>query len=141
MGQGPDEQRIKDLAKAYDLENEVFFTGPVPDKELRLHYSICDIYIMPNREDPPEDVEGFGIVFIEANASEKPVIGGNSGGVIDSIVDGKTGFLVNPLDEDEIAEKIQWLLQNRQGAEEMGKTGRKRAIALFSWEAIHLLSP
>jgi len=136
VGRGEDESRLRELTNRYGLENEVVFTGPVPENELPLHYGLCDIYLMPNRETSANDIEGFGIVFIEANASGKPVIGGRSGGVIDSIVDGETGFLVNPLNEEEIAEKIDRLIQDKTLANEMGKNGRRRAMSLFSWEAI-----
>jgi phosphatidylinositol alpha-1,6-mannosyltransferase len=136
VGQGPDRERLEGLVKINGLEEQVYFTGPLSDKDLRFHYSLCDIYIMPNRAEADGDIEGFGIVFLEAAACEKPVIAGNSGGVPDAVVHGKTGFLVNPNSVDEIAEKITWLAHHPAEARAMGKNGRDRAASLFTWSAI-----
>jgi phosphatidylinositol alpha-1,6-mannosyltransferase len=100
-------------------------------------YNLCDAYIMPSREIASSgDTEGFGITFLEANACEKPVIGGNSGGVVDAIVDGETGLLVDPLDPAAIAEKAILLLTDKALAEKLGIQGRERIEKGFTWRVI-----
>ncbi|OGJ89346.1 MAG: hypothetical protein A2268_08460 [Candidatus Raymondbacteria bacterium RifOxyA12_full_50_37] len=131
-GEGPDQQRLEGLAAGLGLADQVFFTGFLSDKDLKYHYAACDLFIMPNR-DEKDDVEGFGIAFIEAGASGKPVVAGNSGGAADAVAHGKTGFLVNPCSEKEIAEKVLYFLNNPDIGRSMGKSGRKRAESLFSW--------
>jgi phosphatidylinositol alpha-1,6-mannosyltransferase len=136
VGEGPDRKRLMEIVQNLGLSEQVVFTGAVSDRDLPFHYAIADIYIMPNREEENGDIEGFGISFIEAQAAEKPVIGGDSGGVPDSVADGKTGILVNPQDEKEIAGKIMELLDNPDKARTLGKQGRERVTALFSWPNI-----
>ena len=72
------------------------------------------------------EVEGFGIVFLEAAACAKPVIGSKSGGIADAVIDGDTGILVDPLNEDEIARAIIRVLQDEKLANRLGENGRKR---------------
>ena len=90
---------------------------------------------MPNRVEAG-DVEGFGIVFLEANACGKPVVGGKSGGTSDAVLDGRTGLLVDGDNAREIANAVLWLLDNRTEAFEMGQRGRARAVQRFSWERV-----
>ena len=119
------------------LEDHVIFIGYVNDEDLIKYYNLCDVYIMVSRVLEDEgDIEGFGISYLEANACEKPVIGGNSGGIPDAIVDGKTGFLVNPYDENEVADTIIMLLTNPDLAQEIGKTGFHRIKQELTWQRI-----
>ena len=67
---------------------------------------------MPSRNEN-DDIEGYGLVYIEANSCQKPAIGGNSGGVYDAIIDGQTGLLVNPNDIQDIASKVIYLNMNK----------------------------
>uniref|UniRef100_Q3AQJ6 Uncharacterized protein n=1 Tax=Chlorobium chlorochromatii (strain CaD3) TaxID=340177 RepID=Q3AQJ6_CHLCH len=119
------------------LNEHVTFTGFVDSADLNAFYNVCDVYIMPSRElEKKGDTEGFGITFLEANACEKAVIGGRSGGVADAIDDGKTGYLVNPLDSNEIAEKLIYLLSNPELATQFGKQGRQRILTSYTWDAV-----
>jgi len=89
---------------------------------------------MPNRTlENSADVEGFGIVFLEANACLKPVIGGLSGGVPDAVDHGKTGVLVDANIPDNIADTVVTLLSDPDKMEAMGRTGRQRVIDNFTW--------
>lgn len=129
--------RLQELIKELNLENVVIFTGYVNPDEIQQFYNLCDVYIMPSREiEETGDTEGFGITYLEANACEKPVIGGNSGGVSDAVVDGVTGFLVNPMDSDEIAEKLILLLSDPQLSQKLGKQGRERIEKSYTWDRI-----
>jgi phosphatidylinositol alpha-1,6-mannosyltransferase len=130
-------QRLQQLVEDLNLGDIVTFTGYVQPHEIPLYYNLCDVYIMPSRElENKGDTEGFGITYLEANACEKPVIGGKSGGVVDAIVDGKTGFLVNPEDEDEIADKLILLLSDPGLAQKLGKNGRDRIEKGYTWNII-----
>ena len=79
-------------------------------------------------------MEGFGIVYLEANACGKPVLGGRSGGVEDAIIDGVTGLLVDPLDVNEVAQALIKLLTDSAYAEDLGKNGRRRVEEELNWK-------
>ena len=106
-GRGEEESRLRALVDELGLEEHVTFAGYVKQETLSALYCACDLLVMPSFErDGRSDYEGFGIVFLEANACGKPVIGGRSGGTMDAVIDGETGLLVDPDDEDTIAEAI-----------------------------------
>ncbi|MBU0707244.1 glycosyltransferase family 4 protein [Patescibacteria group bacterium] len=133
VGQGQYENELRSLVEKYQLTNQVIFTGSINDEDRSAYYQLCDIFIMPVRELSDRDVEGFGIVYIEANAMGKPVIGGRSGGVRDAIIDGETGLMVNPNDERDIAKAIEKLINNNELAQRLGTKGRVRAENDFKW--------
>ena len=80
---------------------------------------------MPNRELDNGDTEGFGLVFLEANAFKKPVIGGNYGGAVDAIINNKTGLLVDSKSTDEIADAVIKLIDNGNLRNELGENGHQ----------------
>jgi phosphatidylinositol alpha-1,6-mannosyltransferase len=125
VGSGP-QAGLDHLACELGVRDHVIFTGLVPDEDLPAIYALCDVFAMPSRQNLVEhSVEGFGLVFLEANACGKPVIGGRSGGISDAVVDGVTGFLVNPQDPQEIANVLKILLTNRELARRLAtKAGR-----------------
>jgi phosphatidylinositol alpha-1,6-mannosyltransferase len=130
-------QTLRTMVSELRLENYVRFAGYVHNAELPVFYNLCDAYVMPSREIASSgDTEGFGITFLEANACEKPVIGGNSGGVADAVINGETGFLVDPLDPAAIAEKAILLLTDQALAKKLGKQGRERIVMGFTWKAV-----
>lgn len=134
VGDGPEREALEDLAKELGMSNSVIFTGRVDDETLRRYYSAADAFVMPSKFIGGTDVEGFGIVFLEANASLTPVIGRRSGGIEDAIEDGKSGFLID--DPSELAEKISYLLENQDIARQMAEYGRNRVLESFNWERI-----
>jgi phosphatidylinositol alpha-1,6-mannosyltransferase len=137
VGKGQEEANLKALAERLGIQEHVVFAGFVPDRELPDYYNACDIFVMPNIEDvnSTDSIEGFGIVFIEANACGKPVIGGRSGGVENgAVVDKLNGFLVDPSDVREISEKILLLLNDPKLARSIGETGRTRVVQQFQWK-------
>jgi phosphatidylinositol alpha-1,6-mannosyltransferase len=107
----------------------------VPDQELAAYYAACDLFIMPNRE-IDGDIEGFGMVFLEAGAARKPVIGGRSGGTEDAIVHGITGLRVDGTDVEAIAFAVVSLLLDPARAKILGEAGRRRIEQEFTWEAV-----
>lgn len=135
VGSGPDRDRLGDLVDTVGVRDAVHFAGQVPWKDLLLYYNAADIFVMPSREDPP-DVEGFGLVFLEANACGTPAVGAASGGVPDAIVDGETGRLVPPADPDALAAVLGELLQDPDRVQAMGRAGRRRAEGEASWDEI-----
>jgi phosphatidylinositol alpha-1,6-mannosyltransferase len=110
VGQGQYQPELEKLAEELGITEHVTFTGPVDDNQLVAHYALCDIFVMPNRELENGDTEGFGLVFLEANACGKPVIAGRAGGAVDAVKDGYNGLLVEPNNVEDIASAICRLL-------------------------------
>ncbi len=100
VGKGDDQPRIEQLITRLGLQDCVTLAGFVPDKQLCDYYNLCDVFAMPSTR------EGFGIVYLEALACGKPVLGGNQDGAIDALCHGELGALVNPEDIQEITEAI-----------------------------------
>ncbi|GAK51414.1 glycosyl transferase group 1 [Candidatus Moduliflexus flocculans] len=116
-------QELEILAQQLGVNHQVIFVADAKQNELSNYYAASDLFLMPNRFEPPGDIEGFGIVFLEAGFFKKPVIGGNSGGVVDAVRDGNTGFLVNGIDPHDIAQKSIGILSNPGLAANMGENG------------------
>jgi phosphatidylinositol alpha-1,6-mannosyltransferase len=134
-GDGPHAAVLQRLSEELGVADRVAFLGRVGESDLRLLYSMADAFVMVSRERSDQcDVEGFGIVYIEAAACGLPVIAGRSGGVSDAVVDGITGLLVQPDSPHAVAEAIDRLLTTPGMASAMGHAARARAIAGFRWE-------
>jgi phosphatidylinositol alpha-1,6-mannosyltransferase len=135
VGIGPHEAKLRTQVQSLGLENHVRFMGKMSEDDLHLLYNASEVFVMPSREiSEGGHVEGFGIVYLEAYACGKPVIGGNSGGVSEAIRDGETGLLVNPSSSDEIAEKIVDLLSHPEKAQRLGRQGLEWVRQHFDWE-------
>ncbi|MFA5259282.1 MAG: glycosyltransferase [Candidatus Pacearchaeota archaeon] len=132
VGNGPELKNINNLIGELNLKGEVLIFNNIEDKDLNIFYSACDLFILPCEFIPPNDVEGFGIVFIEANSFKKPCIGGFSGGVVEAILDKKTGLLINPKSSKDLLKKITLLLKNKKLMDKLGKTGFKRVSSVFN---------
>ena len=93
---------------------------------------------MPNLNiESTGNIEGFGLVFLEANACGKPVIGGKTGGAEDAVIDGQTGILLDdPRDVEKVSNSIVKLVSDENLAKQMGKSGRERADKYFSWNSM-----
>ena len=134
-GIGPDEAYLK--KKSGNLEQnareKIIFLGKISDEEKWAWLNLCDIFIMPARN-IDGDFEGFGIVYLEANLCNKPVIAGDSGGVRDAVCDHENGILVDPENTDAIAEGILELALNQRLRQKLGEQGWRRAIEKFNWE-------
>jgi phosphatidylinositol alpha-1,6-mannosyltransferase len=134
-GTGEDFERLALLVEKYNLNGNVIFSGYIPDDQIIKFYDLCDVFVMPSRQEGPW-VEGFGISFLEASARGKPVIGGDHGGVREAIIDGQTGIVVNPYSPEEIAEAIINILTDKKYADSLGEKGRQRCLASFSWDSV-----
>jgi len=127
-GEGSDTKYLQKLAEGYGVKDCVKLIGRVSDADLPFLYNCCDAFIMCSREKKGFRgtlAEGFGIVFLEASATAKLVIGGLSGGVPDAVIDGVTGILVDPTDPDAIAKAIVRVFTDRGLAQKLGCNGRR----------------
>lgn len=134
-GTGPDRARLERIATCLGVRERVRFVGDIDHNRLPLYYSAADLFVMPARQDPP-DVEGFGLVFLEANACGTPVVGTCSGGIPDAVQDGETGLLIPPDAPDALAEATLYVLTTSGVAETLGRQGRRRAVQEASWDHI-----
>jgi len=133
VGDGDERSRLEALVLHHGLRDHVTFAGEVAAEDLPGYFAACDIFLLPNRAEGAE-VEGFGIVFLEAAAAERPVIGGRSGGVAEAVQDGETGFLVGGDDVHELAAAIRRLATSRETRRRMGVAGRCRVLHGFTWD-------
>lgn len=133
-GSGPDEARLRAMVEERKLASYVRFLGRVPERDMGPCYARADLFVLPNRSSlEPPDVEGFGIVFLEAGACGTPSLGGNSGGAPDAVIDGETGFLVDPEDPAAIAGKILMLMSDRGLLRSLGEGAKAHAEA-SAWD-------
>ena len=135
VGNGPERQQLCALAVRLGVQDEVVFTGYVPDAALPCYYNLCDLYVMPTRTTVGEDetLEGFGISFLEAAACGKSAVGGLSGGVQEAVLDKTTGILADPDQPGVIARAITDLLRDDTARKTLGDNARRRVERAFSW--------
>lgn len=131
-GRGPEKEGLEALAGSLSAEARVVFTGGIPEAELVAHFCLGDVFALPSRSDGG-DIEGFGIVFLEAGACEVAVVGSLSGGIPDAVEDGVTGRLVPSDDRGRLVEALVALLSDRGRAKEMGRAARRRIEAGYTW--------
>jgi phosphatidylinositol alpha-1,6-mannosyltransferase len=133
VGEGPERDKLEAYATELGLIDRVTFTGHVRDEALPSYYSAADLFVMVSRERPElGDIEGFGIVYLEASAAGRAVVAGRSGGVPDAVEDGISGILVEPDDPHRLAETLGRLLQDRNLRERLSRGGRKRVLERFN---------
>jgi phosphatidylinositol alpha-1,6-mannosyltransferase len=136
-GSGADLPRLQKLAYENKVADRVIFLGRVPSESMVDVYASANVFIMPTRLDLRQgSVEGFGIVFLEAGAQGVPVIGPNEGGSADAIIDGVTGYLVNPNDHQDIENRIIELLNNPALRRRLGEAGKKQAFEHRDWSPL-----
>jgi len=133
-GGGPDRSRLEVLAAASAPAGSVVFAGEVPDADLPELYAACDVFAMPCRSRwGGLEVEGFGIVFLEAAATGKAVIAGRSGGAVEAVEEERTGLVVEGREVKAVALAVAKLLKHRDLAARFGAAGRARVEASFTW--------
>ncbi|MFE2959646.1 glycosyltransferase family 4 protein [Nocardia tengchongensis] len=134
-GGGPYEQKLRQLVAALGVSDDVVFAGRVPSQELAAHHTIADVFAMPCRtRGAGLDVEGLGIVFLEASATGVPVVAGNSGGAPETVREGETGRVVNGRKLESIADAIVDILSDRDAAAAMGAAGRAWVQQQWRWD-------
>ena len=138
VGDGPDRSRLEGLARRVGVAHRVVFAGSVPEQALPDYYNLCDVFAMVSRRRSTRGggyrSEGFGIVYLEAAACGKPVVGGDVGGVAEAVENGETGLLVDPTSVEATAQALVLLLRDEALARRLGANGRQRVCTHFTWE-------
>jgi len=134
---GPYRSTVERLADEIGMAEHVVFTGSVPWAELPAHYAAGDVFAMPCRTRRGGlDVEGLGIVYLEASATGLPVVAGDSGGAPDAVLDGETGWVVRGGSPEEAAERITVLLADAELRRRMGERGREWVEEKWRWDLL-----
>lgn len=134
VGGGPHRSALNRLAEEFGVTEHVVFTGGVPGAELPAHHAMADVFAMPCRtRGAGLDVEGLGIVYLEASATGIPVVAGRSGGAPETVLDGQTGTVVDGWDVGAIAAAVGDLLADPARAAAMGEAGRRWAVEHWQW--------
>lgn len=137
VGGGPYSDRLHALARDCDVDDAVIFTGGVSSTELAAHYLLGDVFAMPCRtRGAGLDVEGLGIVFLEASAAGVAVVAGDSGGAPETVVHDQTGLVVDGRAVEQIADAVVSLLADPDRAAAMGAAGRRWAIDHWGWDRL-----
>ena len=137
VGGGPYENDLRRLARETGVSSSVRFTGAVPWSELPAHYGAGDVFAMPCRTRRGGlDVEGLGIVYLEASATGLPVVAGDSGGAPDAVLDGETGWVVKGGSPEEAADRITVLLGDAELRRRMGERGREWVEEKWRWDLL-----
>lgn len=135
IGHGPFTPKLKEITKRLKLEKSVIFLGEEDFDIRNKYYKLSDLFLMPSITEKGS-IEGFGISFLEANFFKLPVIGTNTGGIVEAIIDGETGLLVKPNDLNDLVEKIMMLYNQPEKRKEMGENGYNRVIKDYNWNKI-----
>jgi phosphatidylinositol alpha-1,6-mannosyltransferase len=133
IGIGEDWEYLQGLANELGVRDRLHLLGHVKAEDLPRWYNACNLFAMPNR-DIQGDTEGFGLVFLEAGACEKPVLAGLAGGTGSAVVDGVTGLRVDGENLEAVQHAIARLLQDLAAASDMGRNARERVRANFTHE-------
>ena len=137
-GSGPELENLQTRARELGLDGRVKFLGHVPDEDLPALYSNAKVFALTPRRDA-EDIEGFGIVYLEAAACGVPAIGTLVGGIPEAVIDNQTGILVQPDNPKAIAEALTLLLKDENKRKALGEAAKKRAYDEFRWSKRILL--
>lgn len=135
VGGGPYRKTLEGLARRHGVADRVIFTGRVPSEEIVDHHRMADVFAMPCRtRGGGLDVEGLGIVYLEASACGVPVVAGRSGGAPETVLDGRTGLVVDGTAVAEVTDAVAGLLTDRPRAASMGVRGRGWVLERWRWE-------
>lgn len=133
VGDGPEQENIQRAINESEHKDRVFLLGRQPDDVLKKAYAASDLFIMPNV--PVEgDMEGFGIVMLEANMASTPAVAANLEGIKDVIAQGENGYRVPPLENKAFAEQVNTSLVN--GLDDFAEKARKYVVKQFSWQKV-----
>jgi phosphatidyl-myo-inositol dimannoside synthase len=137
VGGGPDAGRLRRLVRETGGERDVVLTGSVPWEELPAHYAAGDVFAMPSRTRlAGMDVEGLGIVYLEASATGLPVVAGDSGGAPDAVREGETGRVVSGRDSAAVVDAVATYLLDPELARRTGAAGRAWVERDWQWQAL-----
>jgi len=134
IGRGECKEQLQDLIKKHQLEDSVQLLDEISDEQMIKCYQQCDLFILPNRT-IGNDIEGFGMVLVEAQACQKPVVAGNSGGTKETMRINESGKVIDCTNTSIITNCITELLSSQEKREEMGRIGRKHVEDELDWSA------
>lgn len=129
VGQGEERERLEQLAKSLGLNDYVRFIGEIPNEEVPEYMAASDVFVLPSLS------ESFGIVNLEAMASGLPIVATRVGGLPEIIKEGNNGFLVEPKNPKEIAEKVLLILKDEELSSRISRSNKEKAKR-YSWESI-----
>lgn len=135
VGSGDQYEHLKNQVEKLDLKDHVSLLGECSDEEILYWYQKCDLFVLPNRT-IGNDVEGFGIVLLEAQACAKAVIAGDSGGTRETMEVGKTGYIIDCRTTELLSEAIIGLFDDPEKLDKMGKDARQYIMSRFDWPAV-----
>ncbi|HCI69839.1 MAG TPA: glycosyltransferase family 4 protein [Balneola sp.] len=133
IGEGPEHERLKEIVSSSNLQEKVLMVGKQPDEVLKNAYAGADIFIMPNIP-IPGDMEGFGIVLLEANLAGTPAVAADLEGIKDVIENGKNGYKIEVKDGKGFSNQVDSLIANH--LEEMSSSSRSFVLENFTWNKV-----
>ncbi|MFW6107906.1 MAG: glycosyltransferase family 4 protein [bacterium] len=125
---------VRRAADKAGLSDRVVITGRLPDAELAAAFQLASVFVLPAVR-VRGDMEGFGIVLLEAAAAGVPAVAAAVGGITDAVEHGVSGILVPPGDDTGMAEAVRWFLEDEEARRQFGEAGRRRVLRDFTWEA------
>jgi phosphatidylinositol alpha-1,6-mannosyltransferase len=134
VGSGEEEPFLRQLVDAEGLHDHVCFHGELNDDALLYCYQQCDVFVLPNRQ-VGKDIEGFGMVLVEAQACGKPVIAGASGGTAETMIENQTGWIADCTHPGPLIELISTILNDSRRAQTMGRDARLWSEKWFNWSS------
>lgn len=135
VGLGEDREHLERLARDEGVSGHIRFMGELPDDAVAECYRQCDLFALPNRRVGLE-IEGFGMVLVEAQASGRPVLAGASGGTAETMRPGETGVVVPCEEPGPLADAVADLLSDPDRLARMGRAAREWVVEQFDWEAV-----
>jgi len=135
VGDGEEHTTLRELVRREGVTDAVQFLGELDDAMLVRCYQQCDLFVLPNRE-VDGDIEGFGIVLLEAQACGKPVVAGESGGTTETMRVGETGDIVDCSTVQPLIESVSGLLLDSGRRSRMGEAGRAWMVERFDWSVL-----
>lgn len=137
VGKGPYGEKLEKMAATSPVSSSIVFTGEVPYSELAAHYSLGDVFAMPARtRGGGLDIEGLGIVYLEAYAAGLPVVAGDSGGAPEAVKNGETGLVVNGNSVPALVSAVNYFLSDPERAKAMGAAGRRWVDEKWRWSDV-----
>lgn len=134
IGDGDEKQKLEELVNELNLQDNVIFMSEISDEEMIQAYQQCDLFVLPNRT-VGKDIEGFGMVLVEAQSCGIPVIAGDSGGTAETMIIGQTGFIVDCTEPKALSDKIIELFQQSGAMDQLGHNGRNHVVKTLDWQA------
>jgi phosphatidylinositol alpha-1,6-mannosyltransferase len=135
VGDGGERKALEALSREVGVSDCVHFAGEISDDAMIRCYQQCDLFVLPNRE-VDGDIEGFGMVLLEAQSCGKPVVAGDSGGTAETMIPGETGLIVDCTSPGPLAEAVIELLRDGPRREAMGSRARQWVVERFDWAAL-----